>query len=224
MTTILRQTALSIFLLLTFSNTYSIPDGSWDKTFTQHNLLWLAAGVTSALIIGKVSYSLYQAYVIPYEPFIEKCRTFYGTLHKNIQACHREHYNNAQMSDWELKEAIVEKYGNPYPFITYHALLTKNCWLLKKHLADLHKLIKQIDIHKTQLVSTHATESTHHIKELLMQLEIKGMFLQNYIIKTTTLIMILKNRIKLFKEYDDDCYNWSQQEKTLPNASSRNIA
>ena len=221
MTITLRKTALSIFLLLTFSNLYPMPPVSWDKMCTQHNLLWLAAAATTALVTAILSHNLYQTYVIPHERFIENCRTFYGTLHKDIQASHAIHYNNAQMSDWELKETIVEEYGNPYPFITYHALLTKNCWKLKKHLTDLHKLIKQINIHKNHLATTHTTESTHHIKELLVQLEVKGMFLQNYIIKTTTLIMILKNRIKLFKEYSDDCYNWSQQEKTPSDALTR---
>ena len=216
------KTIRPIFLLLVCLNTYSTPE-IWPQAFSKSNLLWLTAGATTALVIGKISYNLYQTYVAPHEQFIENCRTFYGTLHKDIQACHNAHYNNAQMSDWELKEIIIQKYADPYPFITYHALLTKNSWMLKKHVTNLDKQLKQITLHKRQITTGHATESTAHVEELLMQLEIKGSFLQNYITKTITLVTILKNRVKLFKEYSEDCYNWSQQEKTLSNASSRNI-
>jgi hypothetical protein len=58
-------------------------------------------------------------------------------------------------------------------------------------------------------VNRHS-EKTGYLSEMLLHLETEGKLLQQYCIKTITLMVILKNKIKLFKEYNDDCHNWAQ--------------
>ena len=203
----------SIFLLCIFFNTSTTTERPWYNACTETQLPWLIIGAVTALILGKISYNYYQSYPQPHEQCIENCRSIYKKIHQDIQYYHNFHCHDVQISDWELKEIIVQNQQTSYPFIAYHSLLAKSSWVLKKHLATVKNQLKKINRHKKQLISHKQSESTAHLKENFLQLTIRGQQLLEYTIKTITLVSILKKRIKLFKEYNDDCYNWSQEIK-----------
>jgi hypothetical protein len=209
-----NQKIKSIFLLVIFFNASAMIEKSWYNTFIENSLQWSIAGATAALIIGKISYNYYQTHLLTHEEFIQNCRSMYKKMYQEIQYYHNFYRNDAQMSDWELKERIfTSDQKEPYPFIIYHASLAKSAWVLKKNILTLHDQLKKINDHQKKLLNSYRTETTAHIEELLLQLTIRGKCLQEYIVKTITLVTILKKRIKLFKEYTDDCCNWSQTER-----------
>lgn len=199
----------SVFLLLTFS-TISASETPWHTILSQYPMQCYIAGAITTLIIGKLSYNYYQNHQETPELVIENCRSTYKNIYQEVQNYYSFYRSDVQISDWDLKEIIINNNQEPYPFMTYYKSLTRASWNLHNHLATLVKQLIKIDKHKKQLRVNRHSENTAHLRELFLQLEIKGKYLQEYTIKTITLIMILKNKIKLFKEYNDDCHLWAQ--------------
>jgi len=200
-------------LFCVFLNTSAFAEKSWYTIFVENPLPFLTAGTITTLILGKIAYNYYQTHWETHEQLIEYCRSAYKQMHDDVQSYHHSYANDVKLSDWELKEMILENSKKLYPFMTYYASLTRATWRLKKHLATINAQLKKINNHKRQFFYTDKTERTIHLEKMLLQLEMRGKYLHNYITKTMCLVSTLKKRIKLFREYNEDCCNWSQNPK-----------
>jgi hypothetical protein len=210
-----------LFFASIFSHTYGM-DNSWYTDITQfahNNGTLIVAGVAAACIIGKAAYNRYYSQSPSYEQCIDNCRTTYKNMLQEIDHYHKLCYSDAQMSDWELKEIIMNNNKETYPFINYYAQLVKNAWALKKCLNTIAKTIQQINESARHLTLYGKTEHTIHLEEKFVQLAAQGKNLQEYALRTLSLVSILHKRIKLFREYSDDCYNWSQGKKIKQEAT-----
>lgn len=206
----------SVCLLLTIS-TVSFTE-NWHNTLSKYSTQCCIAGTITALIIGKLSYDYYRTHVITHEQFIENCQILYQKINSDVEYYHHFYQSDVQISDWELKEIILYNNQETYPFMTYYTVLTQAYGTLKKHLICLNNQLTLIDKYKRQLLYKKKSETINHLEELLLQLKTKGKHIQEYTIKTMTLVSILKSKIKLSKEYNDDCYNWAHaQQNSYPN-------
>jgi len=160
---------------------------------------------------------------VTHEQFIENCQLFYQQIYPDIEYYRNFYQSDVQISDWELKEIILYNNQETYPFMIYYTSLTCAYYALEKHLLNLNNQLIQIDKHKKQLFYKQKSKTTDHLKEMLLQLKIKGKHIQKYTIKTIIVISILKSKIKLSKEYNDDCYNWTQANKTLTATNNVNV-
>ncbi len=214
--------SLFLFLLCICLDTCPM-DNSWHTNimqFAQNNGTLIVMGIAATCIIGKTAYTMYHNQRPSYEQCIDNCRTTYRNMLQEVDYYHKLYYNDAQTSDWELREIIVNNNKEAYPFITYYAQLMKNSWALKKCVATINKTIQQIDQDARHFTLYGTTENTIHLEEKFIQLASQGKHLQEYALRTLSLVIILQKRIKLFREYNDDYYNWSQGEKTkqeIPN-------
>ena len=205
-----------VFLLLTISTT-SFTE-SWHSTLSQYSPQCYIAGTITALIIGKLSYDYYQAHVVTCEQFIENCQSTYQKIYPDVEYYHDFYQSDVQISDWELKEIILYNNQEMYPFMAYYIALTQAHYTLAKHLANLNTQLMQIDKYKKLLFYKKKSDTNNHLEKMLLQLKIKGKHIQEYTIRTITLVSILKSKIKLSREYKDDCYNWAQVEQnSYPN-------
>lgn len=194
-----------VFLLLT--NSIAFPaEKTWYHSFAQYTTKYYIAGAVAALIIGKKLYDYYKDCSLTHEQCIEKCQTMYKKIYQDTKNHHHFYQEDARLSDWDLREIILHNNQETYPFMIYYSSITQACLTLQAHLLTLKKQFMEIDKHTQQLRYTITSDITAHQQEMLLQLEMEGKDLQNFIIKTITLMMILKNKVKLFKEYNDDCY------------------
>ena len=199
----------AILLLFFYSSAYS-SEKPWYQSisvpyYSDYSL------VSAFTILGITAFFYYYHYKMPQaEYLIEECRKSYKTIAHDLQRYYDFYHADAQMSDWDLKTLILEYHAKPYPFMTYYKLLIKDLYHLHNHLVTLNKKLQEIGYCKQKIHNSKHSEQTDYIKEMLFQLKIKGKQLQIKTIDTITLIIILKNRLKLFKEYNDDCLNWSQ--------------
>lgn len=202
--------SLSIILLSHAIHNYPT-ENAWCNTLTsEYPVQCSLIGATAALILGTLSYNYYQNTMLNYEQVIENCRLKYKTIYQNVQKYHNFYYSDVQISDWDLKEIIVDNKEEKYPFMAYYTSLMKTSYHLRKHLNALNRQLTTIDTYQTQLSLKPCSEKSAYLQELFLQLSIKGRQLQEYIMETISLVVILKKRIKLFKEYHDDCHHWSQ--------------
>jgi cellobiose phosphorylase len=105
------------------------------------------------------------------------------------------------MSDWELKEMILDNSEDQYPFLQYHTSLQQALSVLQKHHVTLTTQIAEIKKHEKKL----------QYKNVALQLEQKGKDLEKQVSKTVSLVTILHMRIASFKEYHEDCYYWKEK-------------
>jgi hypothetical protein len=157
-----------------------------------------------ALIIGKLSYDYFYHYITP-EQTIEHCQSTFTAIQQDIHYYRKLYRNDAQMSNWELKEIIVDISKNPYPFLEYYTSLQKTLLLLQKHSLNITQ----------QLYAIKKYEKKLHYKNIVLQLETEGKVLKNHISKLISLVTILKLKILSFKEYHEDCY-YSQEKMGNP--------
>lgn len=201
------------FLLLTFSLSYSTEKTEYYTLISQYPTEYYILATGTVLAIGTLLYHYYQTIAWNYEQIIEDCRLIYKKIYQDIQDYHDFYHHDVQISDWELKETIIGTFQKPYPFMTYYTTLIKNSYRLHNHLALLNTQLIKINKIKKQL-RNNPSETTAHLQEIFLLLENKGKQLRKKTIKMITFLVILKNRIKLFKEYNDDCHNWSQTAHT----------
>ncbi|HLW72692.1 MAG TPA: hypothetical protein VKR54_01455 [Candidatus Babeliales bacterium] len=207
---IIIKRIISAFLLLTFTHIYPA-EKTWSNTISPHHMGWYVAAATTALIIGKIAYNYYQGDLVNSEQTIKNCRSLYQQIYQDTYQYYHFYQRDAQISDWDLKEIIMHNNKQAYPFMTYYSSLIEAYLVLKEHLSVLDNQLTTIDIHKKQLYYNTAKRAA---RQQLIQLETKGKQIQKYILKTITLLIILKNRLQLFKEYKDDYHHWIQAEQT----------
>ncbi|HLJ30878.1 MAG TPA: hypothetical protein VKU36_00440 [Candidatus Babeliales bacterium] len=199
----------AILLLFLYSSLYSSEKPWYHTITTQHPSAYSLAGTFTVLCAATFFYYYHRN--IPHAEYvIEECRKSYKTIAQDIRRYYDFYHADAQMSDWDLKTIILEYHAKPYPFMTYYKSLIKDLYHLHNHLVTLNKKLQEIGHCKQKIHNSKHSEQTDYLKEMLFQLKIKGKQLQIKTIETITLIIILKNRLKLFKEYNDDCLNWSQ--------------
>jgi hypothetical protein len=203
------------FFVILFSsvNTSAMTEKIWNHFFVQYPLEYGIAAISATLMMAGIVYHHYTHYLLPHESMIEQCRATYKKMYHDINEYHTFYHHDVQISDWELKECIVHDTKNRYPFMTYYTSLIKASWTLQSNIILLNNQVIEIRKHKKQLLCNVNSDTTAHLLEMLVQLEKKGLNLQEYAIRTLSLIKILKNKIKLCKEYNDDCHNWSQAER-----------
>lgn len=209
---IIKKKIGSIFLLLAFSTTCPAEEPWYNTLVSQYPVQCCIAGATTALIIGKLSYNYYTSHQPTPDQCIETCRSNYKQIYKSVENYHIFYQSDVKMSDWDLKGLILDNNQEPYPFMAYYTSLTKTSWILHKHLLTLTTQLTEIDKHIKQLAN-NKSEATDHLREMFFHLKTEGKLLQEYTTRTIMLITILKNRTQLFKEYKDDCRNWSQTKR-----------
>lgn len=200
----------SIFCLFILLNAPSTEANQWSQPLTEKQLGWTIGGISTLIIGITIVYKLYHAYKSD-EQFIKNCRSLYKNIQHNNQYYHNFYYYDAQLSDWELKDIIIKNSQDSYPFIAYQTALTKATWTLKKYLLELNNQLLAIErLLKNLRIDS---ENTDCLKENFLRLYTKGTNLQKETTKVITMIAILKKRIELFREYANDCHNWSQTEE-----------
>lgn len=204
--TIIKKTVF-IFLFLTFS-TITPSEKSWYTILASpYPLQWCIAGAATALIIGKLSYNYYQTHQISPKKVIGNCQSLYACIYQDVQTYQNFYHSDAQISDWDLKEIILDNNKKTYPFLKYYTDLTKASLILDTHHIALSKQLAEIDCYKKQ--ATYI--KNNRLKKTILQLETEGKYLLEQTAKTISLLIILKHRVKLFKEYNNDCCHWSQK-------------
>jgi hypothetical protein len=179
-----KQTGYFILSLL-FLNTYA----------SEKNYNYVASTIV-ALIIGKLSYDYFHYHHISSEQTIQYCQSTFTTIQQEVDGYRKLYRNDAQLSNWELKEIIIDKSKDPYPFLEYYTVLQHVSSILKKNYVTVNQQLLDIKRHEKQM----------HYKNLILQLEVEGKKLKKYIAKTASLITMLKIRIQSCKEYQEDCY------------------
>jgi hypothetical protein len=209
----------AIFLILTIATSYSSIDPHWHTYASEHPVELCTLGAAAVWIIGKISYEFYLNCMWPTETVIEHCRTTYTNVYAEI----RRHYNNytidAQSSDWDLKESI-NHIKTHYQFMAYHQQIMQAIFQLIKHNTTITHELELINKQKKR-VTNNNSQASILIMEELKQLEIKGKALQEYIAKILNMLSTLKNRIILFKEYNDDYHNWSYEKQKKIRANNK---
>lgn len=200
---------IATFLLLTFAHAYPA-EKTWYNQVSPNRIGWCIAGAAAALVIGEIAYNYYQGHRVNSEQTIKNCRSIYQHIYQDAYQYHHFYQKDAQVSDWELKEIIMHNNKETYPFMTYYSSLIEAYLTLEEHLLILDNQLTIIDTHKKQLYYNAAKRAA---RQQLIQLETKGRQIQEYTLKTVTLLIILKNKLQLFKEYNDDCHNWAQAEQ-----------
>jgi hypothetical protein len=197
----------SILLIITIISAHSSIKPNVHNFLSDNSPALCILAIAAACIIGKISYRLYGEYTWPNKRIIEHCRTAYAIIYNDIQICYNTYKNDSQSSDWDLQESITHTRIS-YPFIAYNEQIGLALFKLTKHNLTINHELKRINQRKKQLINNNSEESILFIQEFI-QLETKGKSLQKYITKTCSILSALKNRITLFKEYADDCHNWS---------------
>jgi hypothetical protein len=155
-------------------------------TSSEKNYNSYIIGTAAALFLGKLTYNYFNSHYIAPEQTIEQHQSTFKIIQSDIQYYYKLYRNDAQMSNWELKEMILDcNSKNQYPFLEYYTSLQQALLLLQKHRVII---------------------TTHINKIQLLKLKQEGKDLENQISKIISLIIILRMRIQMFKEYHEDCY------------------
>jgi hypothetical protein len=211
----------SILLIVIITSTHSSIKPDWLNDLSDNTPALYIAATAAACVIGKLSYGFYREYTWPNRRIIEHCRTTYATIYNDIKTCYNTYRSDSQSSDWDLKEAITHTKIS-YPFIAYNKQIVLKLFKLIKHNLTIADELKRINKRKKQLINNNSEESILLIEEF-MQLEAKGRFLQQYITKTCAMLSSLKNKVALFKEYEDDFHNWSCEKQKKQNSLKQSL-
>ena len=157
---------------------------------------YYATATAAALIIGKLAYNYYQTPQITPQQIIKESNILFQEIEQDIQKYHDFYRYDAQMSDLDLKEMIIDNYKKLYPFLLYYRSLSDALSLLQRHLVTLSAQLIHIKKYTKELA----------YKKRLLQLAQQKQNLQKQISKIISLLISLKIRIELFKEYNEDCY------------------
>jgi hypothetical protein len=183
---------------------------------TKENIILGLATITSLYIVGKIVRYMYSPSSRNHSnnsnTIIEQCRTNYQKISSEIQTYQETYQSDSQLSDWDLRELISQNQDNHYPFITYHTIIMQELFKVKRYMAIMQHELKEISKQKELLEQYHSAEKTP-LLESLSQLETQGKMLAVFVSKIHTILLILKYRVELFKEYTNDYYNWTYEQK-----------
>lgn len=186
------------FLPLLFLNVYA-PEINNDTTLSSYH--YYITSTIAALIIGKLSYNYFQNHHITPKQTIQYCQSTFRIIQQEIQYYQKLYHNDVQMSDWELKEMILDNNTKPYPFLEYYTSLQEVVLLLQKHRTTVTKQLVEIKKHEKKIP----------YKNLILELEQEEKDLEHHISKMISSITILKMRVQSFKEYHEDCCYWKEK-------------
>ena len=182
------------FLSLLFLNVYT-------SKANHNSLRYYIAGTITVLLIAKFSYDYLQKYCITSEQIIEQAQSTFSTIQKDLHY-HQKHYkNDVQISDWDLKDSILNSSKQPYPFLGYYKSIEKALLLLQQHYTTITNQLSTIQRYKNR--SDHTN--------IILELETEGKKLKQKLSKMITLIETVKLKIVSFKEYHEDCYYWKEK-------------
>lgn len=206
------KTALSIILILSFNNSaYSLT--SYIPSFSTKKALYGIAIVATTAALAKIVHSLYNHFFWAHKNLINHCRQLYKTIYTTLQTDKMLYFHIAQLSDWDLKEAIyTQKNEHLHPFMTYHTTLCQSIYAIEQHIANLLAELDTISLYKQQIM-TGSIPGASDILEMLAQLEQKGLQLQLQLEQTKSTMSVLRGRIALFKEYNDDYQYWIYEQE-----------
>ncbi len=188
------------FVILLFCNVCTSQTDSNELPSLYPTHYYIAA-TAAALLIGKLWYDYFYNNSSTPEETIECCQATFSTIQQDIIHYQKLYNNDAHMSDWELKELILDNSKDPYPFLEYYRSLQDALLLLQQHHATVTTHIAEIKKHEKKL----------KYKNLTLQLKREGTNLEKQIAKIISLITILHMRIQSFKEYHEDCYYWKEK-------------
>ena len=115
---------------------------------------------------------------------------------------------DSQLSDWDLKESIcAHNNDSSYPFMAYHSSLTQSLYTIEEHMRTIKTELTRLHNRKEKLQKNTTNKHTHII-ETLIRLELQGNQLEALLYQTQSMMIMLKNRIALLREYNDDYHNW----------------
>jgi len=188
--------------------TYAQPS-SFSAKKTLYGVVFIA--MTTALI--KITYSLYNHFFWTHKNIVNHCRQLYKTIYATLQADKMLYFHISQLSDWDLKEAIfTQKNEAIHPFMAYHKTLCRAIYTLEQHLTDLLAEFETMALYKHQIQAT-SVPGAADIIETLTQLEKKGRLLHIQLEQAHSTMIVLKGRIALFKEYNDDYQYWIYEQE-----------
>jgi hypothetical protein len=221
-----RQTRVFFcaFFITLSANNHSIlgAEYNWHNYATKETIIASTLGTAATLLIGKKLYDIYTNHFLSNKNIIQHCRAMYKKIYAIIQHNNNAYQNDSQLSDWDLKESIyTQKKNSPYPFMAYHSSLTQSLYAIEQQMRTIKTQIN--DLHKRKnLLSTYGMQKNSCIIEILTRLEIQGHMLEALLYKAQSMIIMLKNRIALFKEYNNDYHNWiyEQNKKRQEKAQS----
>ena len=211
----------SILLIIIITSTHSSIKPDWLNDLSDNAPALCIVATAAACVIGKLSYGFYGEYTWPNQRIVEHCRTTYATIYNDIKMSYNTYKRDSQSSDWDLKEAITHT-KTSYPFIAYNKQIVRMLFKLIKHNLTINNELKRINQRKKKLINNNSEESVLFIEEF-MQLEAKGRFIQKYITKTCAILSSLKNKVTLFKEYEDDFHNWSCEKQKKQNSLKQSL-
>ena len=207
-----RQTRVficALFITLAVNNHSALrAEYNWHNYVTKETIIASTLGTAATLFIGKKLYDAYLTFFWSNKNVIQHCRTMYKKMYAAIQHNNNAYQNDSQLSDWELKESIyTQKNSSPYPFMAYHSSLTQSLYGIEKQMRAIKTEINYLHKRK-ELLNSYNTHKHSYMIEIITRLEIQGHMLEAHLYKTQSMIIMLKNRVALFKEYNNDYHNW----------------
>ena len=214
----------ALFITLAINNHSNLyAEHNWHNYVTKETIITSTLGTVATLLIGKQLYDIYTNHFWSNKNVIQHCNIMYKKVHATIQHNNNAYQNDSQLSDWDLKESIyTQKNNSSYPFMTYHSSLTQSLYAIEKQMRIIQTEINYLHKRKQQL-TTYSLQKNSHLLEILTRLEMQGHLLEAHLYKTQSMIIMLKNRIALFKEYNNDYHNWiyEQNKKRQEKAQSQ---
>ncbi|HEX4069281.1 MAG TPA: hypothetical protein VHX42_04230 [Candidatus Babeliales bacterium] len=168
-------------------------------TSEKKHFYYSIAGTIAAVIIGKVVYD--HIHYIPPEQIIQEWQSMLKTIQQDIDYYHALYKNDAHISNWELKEIIIETNKQPYPFLRYYTAVHKALLLLQTYYVTVTEHLSEITKHEKKL----------SYKKFILKLKLDGKNVQQRISQIISLLTILTMKLQSFQEYQDDHYYWKEK-------------
>jgi len=211
----MRSKIIVLFIILFLSSSHPTIAHSLNNTLTQENIILGLFGTATMLIVGKILCTIYYEHFWRTTDMIDYCQKSFKTIHETMEEHKKMYEIEAQLSDWDLKERIYTTCLGAYPFITYHSAISDSLYTLNTHMHSLQRSLRRISSKQKYLASDI---DNNDLLQTITQLHAQGTYLESPLKRTISMIAILKKRVALFHEYNEDYHNWSiQEEKTQEN-------
>jgi hypothetical protein len=195
---------LAAFFIITIALAHMPTQTNWHKHIAEHPVVYALITSTTACIIGKLSYDFYHMHLLSQKTIIESCRTTYEDIEKELELCFKTYHTDAHMSDWDLKEAIVHNDHNEYPFLRYHQSIVNTLKKVTLNYIAIEYELKRVNQHKNKLIMIY----NNNIMRSFTELEQEGKKIKEQIMRIKKLLLLIKNKIELFDEYQYDLKNY----------------